>query len=413
MNFQDRLEALTDLLRPWSELWSSSILQNWPQSGAAYPESWRSYAESLDEAGERRLDHGELLGAPPPALHSLLLALHGLTELPWHEGVHGLTTADGQGLSIKKAHEVERVLALLGPRTRTIRQAADIGGGMGHLARLCVKTFDWTFHSIDRDAALQEKGRDWLRRARTLPQEKLSFLHASVEDGPQLEIDPLFSGHDRASIGLHTCGPLALTQIRKSQEAGFLLNFGCCYDKLDAARDYPVSRFGEAHRLPFTRYALSLATRGRHHKTGTEFALMKRVYAQRFALDLLLRRQCPELGFVPAGDAPKALYAGSFAVYARDRLERLRLDPGMAEAELDSFEVSVRPETRRLFLCHLLRDRFARALEIVLLLDRALLLEEMGFQVELLQVFDPRLSPRNVALIASRVEEPVGHTRGS
>ncbi|ATB33614.1 methyltransferase [Melittangium boletus] len=404
MNFRDRLEALTLLLRPWSELWSRSILQNWPESGAAYPDSWLSYAESLDEAGERRLDEGALPGAPPQSLQSLLLALHALTELPWHQGVQRLAVADAQGLNAKKIHEVERVLALLEPRTRTIRQAVDIGGGMGHLARLCVKSFNWTFHSIDRDAALQEKGRDWLRRARTLPRDKLCFIHTSVEDGPQPAIDPLFSGRESASMGLHTCGPLALTQIRKSQDAGLLLNFGCCYDKLDAARDLPVSRFGEAHRLPFTRHALFLATRGRRDKTEAEFALMKRVYGQRFALDLLLRRRFPERGFVRAGDAPKALYAESFAVYARDRLDRLGLDVGMTEAELNSFEASVRSETRRIFLCHLLRDRFARALEVVILLDRAILLEEMGFQVELLQVFDPRLSPRNIALIASRAD---------
>jgi hypothetical protein len=404
MNLQERLEALTGLLRPWSGLWSRSILQNWPESGAAYPEAWLRYAESLDEAGERMLDGGELPGEPPPSLHSLVLALRELTALPWHEGVHRLTTADTQGLNAKKAHEIERLLSLLGPRTKTIRQAVDIGGGMGHLARLCVRTFDWTFHSIDRDAALQEKGRDWLRRARTLPREKLCFIHASVEDGPQGELDALFSGQDRVSIGLHTCGSLALTQLRKSQQAGLLLNFGCCYDQMDVARDHPVSGFGKAHALPITQRALFLATRGRHHKTEAGFALMKRVYEQRFALDLLLRRKFPALGFVRAGDAPKALYAGSFAGYARDRLERLRLDVGMTEAELDSFELSVRPETRRIFLCHLLRDRFARALEVVILLDRALLLEELGFHVELLQVFEPRLSPRNIALIASRAD---------
>ncbi|WP_093524396.1 methyltransferase [Stigmatella erecta] len=402
MNCRDRLEALTGLLRPWSGLWSRSILQNWPESLAAYPEAWLSYAESLDEAGERLLDHGALPGAPPPSLYSLLLALHELTGLPWHQGVQSLTAADMQGLTAKKTHELERVLSLLGQRTQAIRQAVDIGGGMGHLARLCVRTFDWTFHSIDRDAALQEKGRDWLRRARMLPRDKLCFIHAAVEEGPQPGIDPLFSGQDSASIGLHTCGPLALTQIRKSQKAGFLLNFGCCYDKLEPTRDHPVSRFGAAHPLPFTRHALALTARGRHQKTEAEFALMKRVYAQRFALDLLLRRKFPELGFVRAGDAPKALYAGSFAVYARDRLERLRIDTGMTDSELNAFELSVRTETRRIFLCHLLRDRFARALEVVILLDRALLLEEMGFQAELLQVFEPRLSPRNIALIASR-----------
>ncbi|NTX59698.1 methyltransferase [Myxococcus sp. CA051A] len=402
MDFQARLEALTHLLRPWSPLWSRSILQGWPESGAAYPEDWLAYARSLDEAGERRLDQGVLVGVPPPSLGALLGALQELTALPWHEGIHPLTVAQTQGLSAKKTHELERVLALLAPRTRFIHHAVDIGGGMGHLARLCARTFGWTFHSIDRDAALQDKGRRWLTRTNTPVRDTLSFIQASVEDGLQPRIDPLFSGLDRASIGLHTCGPLALTQLRKSQGAGFVLNIGCCYDKLEVPRDYPVSGFGGAHPLPFTSHALALTTRGRHHKTEVEFARMKRVYAWRFAFDLLAKRHFPERGFVRAGDAPRALYDGPFAVYALDRLERLGLDPRMTDAELNAFEVSVRAETRELLLCHLLRDRFARALEVVLLLDRAILLEELGFQVELLQLFDRRLSPRNLALIASR-----------
>ncbi|NRD57376.1 MULTISPECIES: methyltransferase [Corallococcus] len=402
MDFQARLEALTHQLRPWSPLWSRSILQGWPGSGAAFPEDWLAYARSLDEAGERQLDQGVLVGAPPPSLAALVGALQELTALPWHQGAHPLTVAQTQGLSVKKTHELERVLALLAPRTRFIQQAVDIGGGMGHLARLCARTFGWTFHSIDRDAALQDKGRRWLGRTPSPGEDTLSFIEASVEDGPQPRIDPLFSGRDRASIGLHTCGPLALTQLRKSQGAGFVLNIGCCYDKLEAPRDFPVSRFGGAHPLPFTPHALALTTRGRHHKTEVEFARMKQVYAWRFAFHLLSRQRFPERGFVRAGDAPRALYAGRFAAYARDRLERLCLDANMTDAELEAFEVSVRAETRDLLLCHLLRDRFARALEVVLLLDRALLLEELGFQVEFLQLFDPRLSPRNLALIASR-----------
>lgn len=402
MDFQARLEALTHQLRPWSSLWSRSILQGWPESVAAYPEDWRAYARSLDEAGERRLDQGALVDAPPASLRALLGALGELTALHWHEGLHPLTVTQRQGLSDKKAHELERVLSLLEPRTRLIRQAVDIGGGMGHLARLCARTFGWTFHSIDRDATLQDKGQRWLARTRPSGGDTLCFIQASVEDGLQPRIDSLFSGEDRASIGLHTCGPLALTQIRKSQGAGIVLNIGCCYDKLELPRDYPVSGIGSAHPLPFTPHALALTTRGRPWKTDAEFARMKRVYAWRFAFHLLSKRHFPEQGFVRAGDAPQGLYDGPFAVYALDRLKRLGLDTGMTDAQLDAFEVSVRAETRELLLCHLLRDRFARALEVVLLLDRAMLLEELGFQVELLQLFEPRLSPRNLALIASR-----------
>ena len=48
MTFRARLEALTEVLRPWSALWSRSILQTWPDFLAAAPGDWLAHVRPVE-----------------------------------------------------------------------------------------------------------------------------------------------------------------------------------------------------------------------------------------------------------------------------------------------------------------------------------------------------------------------------
>jgi len=50
----------------------------------------------------------------------------------------------------------------------------------------------------------------------------------------------------------------------------------------------------------------------------------------------------------------------------------------------------------------LIRNALGRALEIYLLLDRAIYLEEQGYKVKVEEFFDEELSPRNIGITAVR-----------
>ncbi|MBC7660733.1 MAG: methyltransferase [Chitinophagaceae bacterium] len=402
MNSEARYRALISFLLRHQSIWFQSILQNWPASQEAYPEAWLAWIEGLDADDQRAFGDEQRVEGMPTDLLALLRTCAEFCE--WNQllEMHRLDDLDIQGLNLKKQHEIQRLLPLLAREAGGIKHAVDIGGGMGHLARLCVKTFGWTFHSIDKDAVLQEKGRWWLKRSRGLDREKLRFVNATFSDQAAPDIDRLFAEPSTLSLGLHTCGPLALSQFQKSLESRTLVNFGCCYDKMDRTRDLNQSRTAKELNLPWSQAALFLATRSRKGMTDEEFTLLKRVNAYRFSFDLYIRQQWPELGFVIAGDAPKALYLGSFATYALDRITHLKLDHEPTGDVLESFyrSPSIQKEATAIFAAHLIRNLFARPLEIAILLDRALWLEEHGFAVELLQVFDRQLSPRNIALVA-------------
>ena len=384
-------------LKAWQPIWADSILQNWPSSHAHFPKAWLSCLQNLSHEDLRSFANGEVLPVLPEDLRSLTRDLKAF-EYPEVRNKASLDEQECQGLNRKKQHEIESLLPLLEEQRACVTQAVDIGGGIGHLARICVKRFGWTFHSIDRDLALQEKGRWWLKRSRDLDRSRLIFVAAEFRQEPQ-DLDQLFTAPETLSLGLHTCGSLAVAQLRKSLESRRVINFGCCFDKT-RAQDLNLSQLAQSDPIPWNPSSLFLATRGRGELSDAEFRLLRRVNDYRFALDRLFRQRFPEQGFLIAGDAPKALYLGDFAYYANDRLPRLGLG-AMSAPELESFyaEVQTQDEIFAIFSAHLIRSLFARPLEILLILDRALWLREQGFATEVRAVFDRKLSPRNLALI--------------
>lgn len=391
---------LRGTLRDRQAIWVDSILQNWPSSRSHFSEAWLDSIRTLKPDDLRAFANGEILASLPDDLRFLMQEL-GRFEYLESEAESKLDESESQGLNRKKQHEIERLLPLLESEGQDLSHAVDIGGGMGHLARLCVKRFHWQFHSIDKDQALQTKGEWWLKRSRDLDRSKLIFVAGEFTEDPQ-DLDRYFAAPETLSLGLHTCGSLAVTQMRKSLGSERIINFGCCFDKTQGS-DLNLSELARRNPIPWNQSSLFLATRGRKELSENEFALLRRVNDYRFALDLWFRRFFPERGFLIAGDAPKALYSEDFAGYAADRLKKLGL-PETTPAKLAAFyeEAEIQSEVFAIFAAHLVRNIFARPLEILLILDRALWLRDQGFDTEIQALFDRRLSPRNLALIARR-----------
>ena len=398
----ERYREIIGFLKPYEGLWLGSILPRWPESRASFPEAWLSFLGSQSFENQQAFEDERPIPGMPGDLVLLLERAGRVCELESVDEAWSLADIDVQGLNLKKQHEISRLLPLLASEGKEIERAVDIGGGMGHLARLCVKNFAWDFHSVDRDATLQDKGRWWLNRSRGLDKAKLSFVNAEFSEQADPRVDALFNGEKSLSLGLHTCGGLALSQFRKSLASSLIVNFGCCYDKMNLSEDVNRSALAQELNLPWSQSALFLATRNRKGLTITEFALMKRVNEYRFAIDLLFRKLFPVRGFIVAGDASKSLYAQDFAHYARDRFTRCELPLALTDHELNSFFASdtLQKEIAAIFAAHMLQNLIARPLEMAILFDRALWLSEQNYSVRLVQVFDRKQSPRNVAIVA-------------
>jgi hypothetical protein len=55
-----------------------------------------------------------------------------------------------------------------------------------------------------------------------------------------------------------------------------------------------------------------------------------------------------------------------------------------------------------MFICCLIRWQIGRALELYLLLDRAIYLEENNYTAILAEFFSENISPRNIGILATR-----------
>jgi hypothetical protein len=304
-------------------------------------------------------------------------------------------------MTAKKQHEIGAILPFLKKQKEALRieRAVDIGGGVGHLARTLVTTLDIPMITIDRDAALQNEGRALLQKLK-MKDVPLQFVAGTMEPGPQDELDPHFQG-SCLSLGLHTCGPLAWTHLKKSQASRAVLNFGCCYDRMDVARDCQQSSWARKHPLPLTSFALFLGTRGRR-RSLQELAMQEKVNTYRLALHLFLQEEGLADGFLAVGDAARATYEMGFTAYAADRFHFLGLDFSRHRMQADAFisRLDVQRSMREFFVINVVRNVFARPLEVILLLDRVLWMEEQGHAVELLAFFDHSISPRNLGLFA-------------
>jgi len=408
IDFASRYQQLSKIMQPWAICWNQSVLHYWPACRDALPEDWWTplidwpleSLHILDDAIAGGLEFPASI-AVPAGLRAFQDSTRPLLQFPSGPGVVVIPEAQTLRMTAKKQHEIGAILPFLAQQKEAlgVTRAVDIGGGAGHLARTLAITLQLPTTTIDRDAALQTLGRSLLQKLR-LSDVSLEFVAGDVQAERQDALDSYFEG-SCLSVGLHTCGPLAWTHLKKSRKSLGLLNFGCCYDRMNVARDCQQSLFAQEHPLPLTTFALFLATRGRR-RTLAEFAQQERVNTFRLALHLFLQEEDLATGFVTVGDASRAVYAGGFAAYAADRMQFLKLDfaPHAARAEAFIKRTDVRRSMREFFLLNVVRNAFARPLEVLLLLDRALWLEEQGHEVELRQFFDHSISPRNLGIFA-------------
>ena len=127
-----------------------------------------------------------------------------------------------------------------------------------------------------------------------------------------------------------------------------------------------------------------------------------RIHAYRAVLEVVLRELDPTL-VRPGLGSLKGGWAMPFGEYARTALARLEIaSERVAQVEWAKYEALVATawEDVAKFFC--VRVVLAPVLETVLLYDRTAWLRERGFRAGLHALFDPALSPRNLALCAVR-----------
>lgn len=386
-------------------IWDREVLQHYPKSLEGYCDSWLNALDSLSHYDLWQFDaqRRPAFSTLPKDLTDLLNNISSLLPnqyIPAKEGEY--PSRAFWKISEKKRHEITQIIPLLSKmKDQDLSYVVDIGGGVGNLSRILASYHQFHCHVIERDKNFIASGLKKLEREpQTKNHGRLKFTHASFGD------DSIEYTNEDILMGLHTCGPLALKCFQEFKRGPFqkLLNIGCCYFHLDHEKETNLSQFAKEHPIPFTGHSLMLASRGHEEMSYRDFTQKERVKHYRYAFHLYLLEQGIE-DFLPVGDSPMREYWKSFGHYGQLKWKHLfPKKPLPDKEELNQFFYLIKTQRaiRRMFYANLIRWKFGRPLEFLLILDRLFFLQEQGHQVELSLIFDERLSPRNFALIGQK-----------
>jgi hypothetical protein len=409
MDFKSQARLINDFLSKTSLMWSEEVMNGYPQSINNYPKDW---LEDLDRLSTRELfeidSKASFSSIKNSEFLNFLLNIQRLTEVPHLKEFAEVLLEDWafKGVKFKKRHEIQKIVTKLKEvfDQNPITHVNDIGGGVGHLSRILAHYHSIPSFSIDQSLEFQKIGQERLEKFRKLKNAKeVTFINAIVGVEDQLTAKIFTS--DSFSLGLHTCGNLAIKVINQNIDfkTRGLLNFGCCYFKMNVKEDLSVSKFYlENNFINLNLFGLTLATRAHADSNFINFKNRELVKNYRTGFHFLLEEKFNLSGMFDIGESPMSLYQGSFSTYALSKLLDLKINHELDELSLEQFyyKKELQDILKKMFLCNIIRWQIGRVLEVYILLDRAIYLEENGFNVTMEQYFKEALSPRNIGILA-------------
>lgn len=415
MDFKSHAERLAHFIDQYSPIWREEVMNEYPQTIADYPEEWLIYLANLRDSELFDFDcKRPLLKHAPASLAQFVKEIQELSKIGVGNktsSIPKLETWAYQGVKAKKRHEIERIMPIIQDfyKKTNFDHAVDIGGGVGHLARVMAHYLGIKTYTIDQNNEFQKIGNERSKKYRKLSNAKeLIFIHSAFKD--QVADEAQFKSIFIPSaflLGLHSCGALSNSIIKTSIEkkAIGLLNFGCCYYRMNSENDFPLSVFYKMNSFKrINLFGLSLATRSHAEMKYSTYQTKKRVKYYRYALHLFLLEKFNNKYFTDVGECPIHVYDLPFSHYIGLKLEELKLKNIWSSKEFDDFFESdkIQSALKTMFLCNLIRWQIGRVLEIYILIDRCIYLEENGYNVSLKEYFDEVISPRNLGILALR-----------
>lgn len=417
MNYKSHSLSLAKYIESTKSIWSCEVMNEYPQSINAYDPKWLEElaALSADELFDfdckrpvAKLNDSKLMSFLNPLLQ--LCQLHSLEMDSEKKRVPQLENWAYQGVKKKKRHEIDQMAPEIQKVFLKLKclQVVDIGGGVGHLARILAHYYQIPTISIDQNKEFQEIGAHRLKKFRKLPGAKdVRFINATLDFSDKNLILKNEIDGQSFLLGLHTCGALGNTLLRAGNlfQSRVILSFGCCYYRLNPDSDLWMSQFFQENKFcRLNLFGLTLATRSHAEDDRSTFETKIRVKMYRNALHLFLLEKYNNKHETDVGECPIHIYWRPFAQYISMKLSELKIDHQYTHEDFEIFynSIETQKKLKQMIFCNLIRWQLGRALEIFLLLDRALYLEENEYDVSFKTYFQESLSPRNIGILAEK-----------
>lgn len=389
-------------------MWQNEIMLMYPDPLNGYPMEWiEDIRRFQNKADVIRIEKKDVFPyIQDPSLIHYYKRIHELEKLPQIASLPPMPEEPWTWLFMipKKQHEIRKLAPYINQvyQDKKISEVLDIGGGVGFLAQTLNNQFGHHVTSIDMNSEFQKTGVDRHAKNAKHPH-KVNFKTVKVENGGEF-VEIL--KNNVMPVGLHTCGKLALDIIRVSSDKKVpaLINFGCCYHTLDKTPDLQnISQFSRDNEpLWMSKFALTLACRAHRKLDEKDFDLKQKVKYYRYAIHILLHDLYDQKELVTLGNSNPKLYDESFGVYVYDQFKRIHINPKHSVDELNAWYANPEIHTLidRMLAAGIIRNALGRIMEIYLLLDRAIFLEEQGYDVKVEEFFDEEVSPRNIGITA-------------
>lgn len=409
MNLKTHFLQIRDFLKPYQRIWQNEIMLRYPSPLEGYHLEWiedlRRFQNTEDIIRLEKKDVFDFIQSP--GLIDFYRRIQELSQLPQIKSYPPMPEDRFTWLHIipKKQLEIQKIAPHINYlyHQMNINQIVDIGGGIGLLAQTLNNYYQLNVTSVDMNSEFQNTGKVRHEKNAKDHSNKVSYKNFMVkQDG---EFAKLLEGNVMP-VGLHTCGKLALDIIRVSSQKRVpaLVNFGCCYHTLDLSSELQnISTFAQENDpLWLNKFALTLSCRAHRKMDEKDYDLKLKVKFYRYAFHILLHDHYGMKELTPLGNSSPKLYQESFGVYALEQFKRINVDPKHTIEELNSFfnHTELQKLIDQMLKAGLIRDAMGRVLELYLLLDRAIYLEEQGYQVEVREFFDEEISPRNIGITA-------------
>ncbi|WP_166114560.1 methyltransferase [Pseudoalteromonas sp. Z9A5] len=266
--------------------------------------------------------------------------------------------------------------------------------GKGHLGRMLAFNGASEVHSIELQSSLCKQGEQ------SAQQQGLAMRFSQVDVLTDNTSD--FFNSDIHAVALHACGGLHQEFMRqaslaKVQEISFS---PCCYHLFTANKYFAMSTLARKSDLNLTHRDLKLSLQETVTAPSRLEKVRKTELEWRLGFDALRKSITDEQCYVSVPSVNKAIFSDSFksfCAWAADKKAILLPQ----DTDYEKF-LSIGQERKKITdRVELVRHVFRRAIEVWLVLDRALYLQQQGYQVSVKTFCEKQLTPRNILILAN------------
>ncbi|QHJ13193.1 hypothetical protein FX988_03452 [Paraglaciecola mesophila] len=405
-NYAHRLEQLTYLLSEHKALWQFATFN---QSDLPWRENYPELCDWLDSQSVTDLlsdDTQARIGQFLPFV-SQIVALTQLDDFT----LGGLTpsmekdTAEftsvpvhfSHGIGGRKWQQISAFFAALGPAKKA-ENYLEWCAGMGHLGRLVALKTSSSVHSLEWQQALCDKGRTLAQKANV----QQGFV---CDDALAAQSATHLTGKDCA-IALHACGDLhtALLRAAGKVKTPQVVISPCCYHLTQDARYVGLSQFCQANLIQYglelDKDDLKLAVKQVATAGAREQDLRELELTYRLGFDTWLRETLNADNYIPLPSVKKSQLNQGFEAFCHWAAEQKNQLFNATDEQIAQFLAIGKQRRTLLARLEAVRSCFRRAMELWLVLDRALFMQEQGYQVEVGLFCAAQITPRNYMLRA-------------